>query len=299
MFPRTTGRNWPRNTIEELIKQEFRAMIKSGEIPTGGGAPAMGSVWDSMITFRHGARVIQRDPVTRIDSRMRLSMFNKNTYYDAGGLWHLGGIEPAGYQKYNEGLIYGHHPGFDDLYYGSGVPYVGGELDFDTRYGFRFFGLKAGSNYTFPWSTPKVWIFSEESSAGTSGYAAQYPVTVWIDKTSNRLIVYDDVPPVHIAVCEYSLTEDITAAYPISGATVSIANPTCYYAFMAYDEGTDTNYLENTLFTSTLINGCIMLSIPNDQGAYLYNITDDEILKLVYPGQDNITVQHVSLGYGV
>lgn len=297
------GRDWTRKSIEELIDDEVHAMIKSGEIPSGGGAPAMGSVWDSMITFRHGSRVIQRDPVSRIDSRMRLSMFNKNSYYAAGGLWKLGGIVPAGYQKYNDGLIYNHHPGFDDLYY-SDTSYIGAELDFDSRYGFQFFGLKTTiGNFTFPWSTPKVWIFSEDttSTSSGSGYAKQYPVTVWINKSNNQLIVYDDVPPVLIAVCDYSLTEDIvTPAYsPILGATVSIANPTCYYVFVAFDAGTDTDYLENTLFTSTLINGCIMLSIPNEFGAYIYNITDDEIIKLVYPGQDNITVQHVSLGYGV
>lgn len=296
---RTTGRNWPRHTIEELVDNEVRTMIKSGEIPKG-GAPEMGSVWDSMITFRHGSRVIQRDQAAGIDVRMRLSMFNKNTYYTAYGLWKLAGIEPAGYQKYNDGLIYGHHPGFDDLYY-DGTSYIGAELDFDSRNGFRFFGLETLSQkYTFPWSTPKVWIFSEDIS-GTSGAAVDYPVTVWINKTSSRLIVYDDVPPVEIVVCDYSLTEDIVAppGTPISGTTVSIANPGCHYVFPAFDQGTDTDYLENTLFTSTLINGCIMLSIPNEFGAYIYNITDDEILKLVFPGQDNITVQHVSLGYGV
>ena len=294
------GREWTRKSIEELVDDEVYAMIKSGEIPSGGGAPAMGSVWDSMITFRHGSRVIQNDRAARISVRMRLSLLNINSYYAAGGLWKLGGIEPAGYQKYNEGLIYGHHPGFDDLYY-DGTCYIGAELDFSSRDGFRFFGLGGASGkYTFPWSKPEVWIFSEDIS-GTSGAAVSYPVTVWINKTSTQLIVYDDVPPVEIVVCDYSLTEDIVAppGTPIAGTTVSIANPGCHYVFPAYEIGTDTDYLENTLFKSTLIYDCIMLSIPNEFGAYIYNITDDELLKLVCPGQDNITVQHVSLGYGV
>lgn len=293
------GRDWTRKSIEELIDDEVYAMIKSGEIPTGGGAPAVGSVWDSMITFRHGARVIQRDPVTRISSGMRLSMFNKNTYYSSTGS-HLFGIVPAGSQKYNEGLIYNHHPGFDSNYYYTGTSYVGAELDFESRDGLKFFGLKVSSGkYTFPWSTPKVWIFSEDISADSG--AAEYPITVWIRKYNNQLTIFDDVPPALIVVGSYSLTEDLAtpSTSPISGATVSIANPVCHYAFMAYDQDTDTNYLENTLFNSSLISSAILLSIPNEYGAYIYNITDDEILKLVYPGQDNITVQHVSLGYGV
>lgn len=293
------GRDWTRKSIEELIDDEVYAMIKSGEIPTGGGAPALGSVWDSMVTFRHGARVIQRDPIARFDSRMRLSMLNKNSYYSAPQAWRLSGIVPAGYQEYNKGLIFNHHPGFDSDYYTTS--YIGAELDFDSIYGLRFFGLKVSSGkYTFPWSTPKVWIFSEDTSADSG--AAEYPITVWIRKGNNQLTVFDDVPPALIVVGSYSLTEDLVtpSSSPISGATVSIANPVCYYAFMAYDQDTDTNYLENTLFNSSLMNGgCIMLSIPNEFGAYIYNITDDEILKLVYPGQDNITVQHVSLGYGV